>query len=256
VKAVDVPFSIPGNSLFYGSSSGPATPICFLGHNAWAPNYLLPYYLAVPGTTVGSCPTPMPFLLSGVVRFLNVDRGAGQRDYLYQLVNTTADGAAREFFRFNVGGFNPSEVLSVGQVTSLAGLIAGTGSGFVPGSYQQGATLQAATSADRAVATPGSVGFDFASFPSFLGSPANLEPGEASAFFVLRTSRTFLTFDDVGGEHADLVPDDVFPFEVAISGGSTAVVIVTPEPGADVLAGVGAGALVALRRRGKKEVSR
>jgi hypothetical protein len=137
---------------------------------------------------------PLPFA-SGTLRTLVVDYGGGL-DFYYQLVNTSvADPLAPEltdFYRMKVlSGFEPSQVLSVGQTDSLAGLVAGLGSGFVPGSYTTGASLQPATSADRDFPplTSG-VGFDFPIQPppSFIGDPADIGAGETSTFLVVRTN--------------------------------------------------------------------
>ena len=138
---------------------------------------------------------PTPFA-SGTLRSFVVDRDAGPGvalDYYYQLVNTSAPPAdfTQEFFRLKTtGGFDPSLVLSVGQTDSLAGLVAGGGSGFVAGSYIT-AGVKPANSADRDVATSGSVGFDFAVIPPpFIGDAANIGQGQASGFLVVRTNST------------------------------------------------------------------
>ena len=140
--------------------------------------------------------SPTPFA-SGTLRSFVVDRDAGPGvalDYYYQLVNTTAGPAdlTKEFFRLKTtGGFDPTLVLSVGQTDSLAGLVAGGGSGFVAGGYVTAGVKPAAT-ADRDVATVGSVGFDFPVQPPspFIGDPLNIGAGQASGFLVVRTNST------------------------------------------------------------------
>ena len=140
--------------------------------------------------------SPTPFA-SGTLRSFVVDRDAGPGvalDFYYQLVNTSAPPAdfTQEFFRLKTtGGFDPSLILSVGQTDSLAGLVAGGGSGFVAGSYVT-AGVKPATTADRDVATIGSVGFDFPSQPPlpFIGDPKNIGQGQASGFLVVRTNST------------------------------------------------------------------
>jgi hypothetical protein len=150
---------------------------------------------------------------SGILRSFVVDRGGGLLDFYYQLINTSAPppDMLSEFFRMKtLGGFDPSLVLSVGQTDSLAGLVAGSGSGFVAGSYTTGAGLQAAATADRDVATLGSVGFDFPTQPppAFIGDPNNVEQGESSTFLVVRTnSKSYgnvqMTIDGAGTSFAN-----------------------------------------------------
>ena len=133
------------------------------------------------------------------------------------------DVADQEFFRMKTtGGFNPSLIVSVGQTDNLTGLVAGAGSNFVPGSYTVGATLKPALTADRDVATVGSVGFDFPTHPpdAFVGDPKNVAPGQSSSFLVVRTSST------VFGQVA-----------AAVSGAGTsfaATFAAIPEPGTAV----------------------
>ena len=117
-------------------------------------------------------------------------------DFYYQLVNTSpvrlpAD-PDQEFFRLKTtGGFNPSLMVSVAQTTSLSGLVAGAGSGFVAGSYTV-AGLKPAATADRDVGTVGSVGFDFPVQPPvpFTNDPRNIAAGQASSFLVVSTNAT------------------------------------------------------------------
>jgi hypothetical protein len=140
---------------------------------------------------------PEPFA-SGMLRTLVVDRDptAGVAiDFYYQLVNTTpvpriADPDL-EFFRMKtVGGFDPSLMVSVAQTTMLTGLVAGVGSGFVPGAYTTGFSLKGAATADRDVGSIGSVGFNFPTQPPFpfTDDPRNIAPGQASSFLVVRTN--------------------------------------------------------------------
>lgn len=134
--------------------------------------------------------SPTPFA-SGTLRSFVVDRGAGLLDYYYQLVNTSTPppDITSEFFRLKTtGGFDPSLVLSVAQTNSVAGLVAGAGSGFVAGSYIT-AGVKPVNTADRDVATSGSVGFDFPTVPPpFIGDPANIGAGQSSGFLVVRTN--------------------------------------------------------------------
>ncbi len=131
----------------------------------------------------------------GTLRSFVVDRDAGPGvalDFYYQLINTTGGPVDidKEFYRLKTtGGFDPSLVVSVAQTTSLSGLIAGVGSGFVAGSYTA-TGLKAAATADRDVATLGSVGFDFPIQPPipFTGDVHNIGVGEASSFLVVRTN--------------------------------------------------------------------
>lgn len=137
---------------------------------------------------------PTPFA-QGVLRSFVVDRGGGLLDFYYQVVNTTpvpmiAD-PDEQFYRLKTtGGFDPSLIVSVAQTNSLAGLVAGVGSGFVPGSYTTGAALKPATTSDRDVGTTGSVGFDFPVQPPvpFVDDPKNIAPGQKSSFLVVRTN--------------------------------------------------------------------
>ena len=133
---------------------------------------------------------PAPFA-SGTLRTLVVDRSGGLLDFYYQLINRV-DGNGDifdEFFRMKTtGGFPTLTVLSVGQTDSLAGLIAGVGSGFDPANYVTGFSLKPAATADRDVATIGSVGFDFSTTkPAFIGDPGNIGDLERSMFLVVRT---------------------------------------------------------------------
>lgn len=166
--------------------------------------------------------SPTPFA-QGTLRSFVVDRGGGLLDFYYQLVNTTpvpriAD-PDQQFYRLKTtGGFPPSLIVSVAQTNDLTGLVAGLGSGFVPGSYTTGAALKPATTADRDVGTSGSVGFDFPVQPPvpFVDDPNNIAPGQTSSFLVVRTNSTAFA-----------------QLEAAISGGATsfaAAFAAVPEP--------------------------
>jgi hypothetical protein len=145
--------------------------------------------------TVGGVPTPFA---RGTMRSLAVDRGGGLLDFYYQLVNTTPGqpDLSSEFFRLTIdNGFSPSSVLSVGNTNTLAGLTAGVGSGFVAGSYTQGALLEDAASADRGVPGSGTIGFVFPTQPPvpFIGDSRNVGVGESSNFLVVRTNTTSIS---------------------------------------------------------------
>jgi hypothetical protein len=147
--------------------------------------------LAVRDAAFSDTGTPPP-VNTGVLRSFVVDRGAGLLDFYYQLVNTSVvDPVASldELFRIkSIGGFDPSLALSVSQTDSLAGLVAGAGSGFVAGSYTQGAGLEDASTADRDVGSVGSVGFDYSDPPAFIPDPENVQGGETSTFLIVRTN--------------------------------------------------------------------
>lgn len=154
--------------------------------------------LAVNDSPFVDTATPTPFA-QGTLRSFVVDRDptAGVAlDFYYQLVNTSpirvpAD-PDQEFFRLKTtGGFNPSLIVSVAQTTSLSGLIAGLGSGFVAGSYTVSGLKPAAT-ADRDVGTVGSVGFDFPIQPPvpFTDDARNIAAGQTSSFLIVRTDAT------------------------------------------------------------------
>ena len=178
--------------------------------------------------------TPTPFA-SGILRTIVVDRdpSAGiALDFYYQLVNTSPGpdpfGEA-DFFRLKTsGGFDSTlNPVSVGQTTSLSGISAGT-SGINFASYTQGAGLQAAATADRDVATPGSVGFDFPRQPPapFTGDPNNVNFGESSAFIVVRTNATnFIAAQTAVSGSATSFPTTFVPS--AVAGPATFVVTTT-----------------------------
>jgi hypothetical protein len=140
---------------------------------------------------------PTPFA-TGLLRSFVVDRDPGvgiALDFVFQLVNTSAPPAdlTSEFFRLKTtGGFNAPITTSVANTNAFAGLGAGPGSGFVAGSYTQGAALEDAASADRDVGTLGSIGFDFPTQPPlpFIGDFRNVGQGESSSFLVVRTNAT------------------------------------------------------------------
>ena len=139
---------------------------------------------------------PTPFA-TGLLRSFVVDRDPGVAialDFVFQLVNTSTPppDLTSEFFRLKTTGGFGAITASVANTNAFAGLIAGPGSGFVGGSYTQGAALEDAASADRDVGTPGSIGFTFPTQPpsAFIGDARNVGQGESSAFLVVRTNAT------------------------------------------------------------------
>jgi len=177
--------------------------------------------------------TPPP-LNTGVLRSFVVDRGAGLLDFYYQIVSTSSP--AEELFRIkSIGGFSPALTVSVSQTNSLAGLTAGLGSGFVAGSFTQGAGLEDASTADRDVGSVGSVGFDMSNPPAFFPDPENIQGGETSSFLVIRTNST--------------VYGDVLA-QISGSGGTSLALTfaAVPEPGSMVF-GLGILGVCFLRNR-------
>ena len=164
--------------------------LCFRSRTSRVPSYLVNRYIT--HGAVPMCPgAPPPY--TGQLRSFVVDRGGGLLDFYYQLVNTTVPSGEilAELFRIKTfGGFNTGLVISVGQTNSLTGLFAGTGSGFVAGSYTVGSALKPSATADRDVATSSSMGFNFPFSPAFIGNSLNLHEGEASSFLVVRTNAT------------------------------------------------------------------
>lgn len=151
-----------------------------------APGEITGTVLKVRDASFADTGTPPP-LNTGTLRSFVVDRGAGLLDFYYQLVSTSSP--AEELFRIkSIGGFAPGLALSVSQTSSLAGLVAGGGSGFVAGSYTQGAGLEDASTADRDVGSIGSVGFDLSNPPAFFPDPENVQGGETSTFLIIRTN--------------------------------------------------------------------
>lgn len=184
---------------------------------------------------------PTPFA-TGTLYSLVVDRGGGLLDFYYQLVNTTdvpTDEAdeTTEFFRIKTtGGFGTNLVISVAQTDSLSGLVAGN-SDFDSNQYRAGD--KPAATADRDVATVGSIGFSFPVQPPlpFIGDPANIAPDQASAYLVVRTDAT----------QYGLV-------NVRISGAATSETMAfapasVPEPSTLSICGAGLFVAAAVRRR-------
>lgn len=177
---------------------------------------------------------PTPFA-TGIMKSFVVQQPGGTLDFYYQLVNTTVD-PLEEFFRIkSIGGFSPGLTLSVAQTTSLAGLTAGLGSGFVAGSYTQGAALEDASTADRDVGSVGSVGFDFSNPPAFIGNPENVGGGESSTFLIIRSNAT-----TYGLFTTEVVSGSASSFPVVFSA--------VPEPGSMVF-GLGVLGVCFLRNR-------
>ena len=134
---------------------------------------------------------PTPFA-TGTLYSLVVDRGGGLLDFYYQLANTSEPPSedTKEFFRLKTtGGFDPGLVISVAQTDTLGNLVAGS-SDFDENDYPT--TEQAAATADRDVATPGSIGFTFPTQPPlpFIGDSENVGQGQASEFLIVRTNAT------------------------------------------------------------------
>jgi hypothetical protein len=185
---------------------------------------------------------PTPFA-SGILKSFVVDTGSGL-DFYYQLTNTSgqpggAPGtlAVEDFFRIkSIGGFDAGLTLSVAQTNDISGLTAGLGSGFNAANYVQGGGLEDASTADRDVATPGSVGFSFSDPPAFIGDPENVSGGETGTLLVIRTNAS--TYG-------------LFTTEV-ISGSATSFATVfsaVPEPGSMVFAFGVLGACLLRNRR-------
>ena len=234
-------FSLPANAYTVntsGSSSLNPVSLTLQGNPITVPGYLVSRYLNA-GATVGSIPAPT-FAVSGALRFLAVDRGAGLQDFYFQIANTspTPDPAgALDFFRFTIGGFDfGSEALSVAATNSLAGLTSAAG----PLSFVGGTV--APNTADRDVALSGSIGFDFPLHPpvAFTSDPRNLNAGDLSNFLVVRTNRLASPLN----------------LQLLISGSTTlAFDVVTdpgtlvPEPASALLVMLGLGAVTLLRHR-------
>ena len=189
--------------------------------------------LAVRDAGFSDTGTPPP-LNTGVLRSFVVDRGAGLLDFYYQLVSTS--DPAEELFRIkSIGGFDPTLTLEVAQTSSLAGLVAGGGSGFVAGSYTQGAGLEDASTADRDVGSAGSVGFDLSDPPAFFPDAENVQGGESSTFLIIRTS---------ANQYGDVTA------QISGSGGTSlaSTFAAVPEPGSMVF-GLGVLGVCFLRNR-------
>jgi len=171
----------------------------------------------------------------GVLRSLVVDTGAGY-DFYYQLVNTGTDqGIGADFFRMATSGSFDALNLSVTYASNFTGLNFGAFSnGPVGGVGPYVVGTKPEFTADRDVATSGSVGFDFGPL-RFLGDPDNINPGETSTFAVVRSNVTSFQTKTM-----------------TISGVGTATVPTyapVPEPGVITLAAFGGLAFAARRRR-------
>jgi len=179
--------------------------------------------------------TPPP-VNTGVLNSFVVDRGGGLLDFYYQLVNTSTPDPQfnlDEIFRIkSIGGFQGVAGVQVSQTNSLAGLI---GAPALP------VGVEGASTADRDVGSPGSIGFDFSTPPAFLPNPSNVQGGEASSFLIIRTNST--TFGNATAQ---------------ISGGGGTSLASTfaavPEPGSMVFALGVLGACFARNRRSSRSV--
>ena len=249
VKDKTVSFSLAHNAYETGTASGAAVQLCFRGSTQTVPFYLINRYLAEPGTTPGPCATPVPFELTGTLRFLSVDRGGGLRDYYFQIANTTplSAGSGHDMFRIMLEGLMfGGEAAFVAYTDSLAPLT-GLTSGWVGGTV-------APVTADRNVVLPGNIGFDFALQPPlpFLGLPGNIYPGDVSQFMVIRTDHLSPSPEEGEGLLAASDAEDFPDFRVVISSAGTLDVrplADVPEPGAGLLAAAGAWVLSVARGR-------
>ena len=178
--------------------------------------------------------TPDSFV-KGVLRSLVVDTGAGL-DFYYQLINTGTDqGFGADIFRMTTSGAYTGLNLSVTYASNLTGLNFGAftnGPAGGVGPYVVGTKPE--FTADRDVATSGSVGFDFGLL-QFLDDPDNVYPGESSTFAVVRTNvANFQTGTmTISGVDTEFAP----------------IYVPVPEPSATALLAIGALAFAARRRR-------
>ena len=171
----------------------------------------------------------------GVLRSLVVDTGAGY-DFYYQLVNTGSDqGIGADFFRMTTSGAYTGLNLSVTYASDFTGLNFGAfvnGPAGGAGPYVVGTKSE--FTADRDVATSGSVGFDFGPL-RFLGDTDNVYPGESSTFAVVRTGVTSFQAGTMTISGVDT--------------GIVSTVVPVPEPRAAALLVTATLAFAARRRR-------
>jgi hypothetical protein len=171
--------------------------------------------------------------VKGVLRSLVVDTGAGY-DFYYQLINTGSDqGIGADFFRMTTSGAYAGLNLSVTYASDFTGLNFGAftnGPAGGVGSYAVGTKPE--LTADRNVATNGSVGFDFG---LFLGDPDNVDVGQSSTFAVVRTGITNFQSGIMTINGVDT--------------GFASIFVPVPEPGISILVVAGGLAFAAGRRR-------
>jgi hypothetical protein len=201
----------------------------------------------------GTCLDPAPFTISGTLRSLVVDNGAGL-EYYYQVTNTSPGpvGAGHDIFRLAIEGFTEGSVTY--RTDGLAGIVGA-------GAYVTG--TKGFFSADQDPSIPGELAFDFDSTQTFnldpggtSTAPDNLEPGESSYFLVIRP---FAVACDLGESGVAAFASDgpSFPtVKVTISGGDTALATAfgpVPEPATGLLFGSGLLTLGLARRRPRQD---
>jgi len=191
--------------------------------------------VAFKGLNFADSGTP-PAVNTGILNSLVVNRGGGLLDFYYQVVNTSNPGApldGDEIFRIkSIAGFQGIAGVQISQTNDISTL---TGEPALP------VGVEGASTADRDVGTPGSIGFDFSAPPAFFPDASNVGGGEASSFLIIRTNAT--SFGDVNAQ---------------ISGGGGTSTVGTfaavPEPGSMVF-GLGILGVCFLRNR-KSQASR
>ena len=261
-----VSFSLATHAYTNGTGNSAPVPICFRDSDLMIPLYLGPRYFAA-GAIAGSCPPEEafavaagPFMLTGTLRSIEVERGGGLRDFYYQIANTSElpAGSGHDLFRITIGGFGAGEMLGVGYTDDLSG-VSGIGS-FTGGTKPP-------RSADRDVAMPGEIGFDFdlSNLPSFintnLGGPSNasgnVDSGDVSNFILIRTNRTGMIPPPGNELNVAAASAPSFPTGQQVTIGGVGAMEITalapvPEPATACLVGIGSivAASFLTRRRG------